>query len=52
MNEDINIAEILEDAPTGTLLYSPIFGELAYIGSYADEGQTYSIIICQYPDAR
>lgn len=51
MNEDINIAEILKDAPTGTLLYSPIFGELAYIGSYADEGQTYSIIICQYPDA-
>ena len=51
MEEKLNIAEILEDAPTGTLLYSPIFGELAYIGGYADEGQTYSIIVCQYPDA-
>ena len=51
MNEDINIAEILKDAPTGTLLYSPIFGKLAYIGSHALEGQTYSIIVCQYPDA-
>ena len=51
MEEKLNIAEILKDAPTGTLLYSPIFGDLAYIGSHADEGQTYSIIICQYPDA-
>lgn len=51
MEEKLNIAEILEDAPTGTLLYSPIFGELAYIGCYAYEGQTYSIIVCQYPDA-
>lgn len=51
MEDKLNIAEILKDAPTGTLLYSPIFGELAYIGSYALEGQTYSIIICQYPDA-
>ena len=51
MEEKLNIAEILKDAPTGTLLYSPIFGELAYIGCYADEGQTYSIIVCQYPDA-
>ena len=51
MEDKLNIAEILEDAPTGTLLYSPIFGELAYIGSYANEGQTYSIITCQYPDA-
>lgn len=51
MEEKLNIAEILEGVPTGTLLYSPIFGELAYIGSHADEGQTYSIIVCQYPDA-
>lgn len=51
MEEKLNIAEILEDAPTGTLLYSPIFGELAYIGCHANEGQTYSIIVCQYPDA-
>ena len=51
MEEKLNIAEILEDAPTGTLLYSPIFGELAYIGCYAEEGQTYCIIACQYPDA-
>ena len=51
MKEKLNIAEILEDAPTGTLLYSPIFGELAYIGCHAYEGQTYSIIVCQYPDA-
>ena len=51
MDEKLNIAEILEDAPIGTLLYSPIFGELAYIGCHALEGQTYSIIVCQYPDA-
>lgn len=51
MEDKLNIAEILEDAPTGTLLYSPIFGELAYIGCQALEGQTYSIIGCQYPDA-
>ena len=51
MEDKLNIAEILEDAPTGTLLYSPIFGKLAYIGSHALEGQTYSIIVCQYPDA-
>ena len=51
MEDKLNIAEILEDAPTGTLLYSPIFGELAYIGCYAHVGQTYSIIVCQYPDA-
>lgn len=51
MEDKLNIGEILEDAPMGTLLYSPIFGELAYIGCYANEGQTYSIIICQYPDA-
>ena len=51
MNENINLVEILKDAPKGTLLYSPIFGELAYIGCFAEEGQTYSIIVCQYPDA-
>ena len=51
MEDKLNIAEILKDAPTGTLLYSPIFGELAYIGGHAYEGQTYSIIVCQYPDA-
>ena len=51
MEDKLNIAEILKDAPTGTLLYSPIFGELAYIGCHALEGQTYSIIVCQYPDA-
>lgn len=51
MEDKLNIAERLKDAPTGTLLYSPIFGKLAYIGSHALEGQTYSIIVCQYPDA-
>ena len=51
MEDKLNIAEILKDVPTGTLLYSPIFGELAYIGCHAYEGQTYSIIVCQYPDA-
>ena len=51
MEDKLNIAEILKDAPTGTLLYSPIFGELAYIGCHAYERQTYSIIVCQYPDA-
>ena len=51
MDKELNLVEILKDAPTGTLLYSPIFGELAYIGCYAHEGQTYSIIVCQYPDA-
>lgn len=51
MEDKLNIAERLKDAPTETLLYSPIFGKLAYIGSHALGGQTYSIIVCQYPDA-
>lgn len=50
MENKINIAELLEGAPIGTRLYSPIFGELAYIGSSDQEGMTYSVINCQYPD--
>lgn len=50
MENKINIAELLKGAPIGTRLYSPIFGELTYIGSSDQEGMTYSVINCQYPD--
>ena len=32
MNENINLIEILKDAPKGTKLYSPICGECKYVG--------------------
>ena len=32
MENKINIAEILSDMPTGTKLYSPLFGKCEYIG--------------------
>ena len=32
MNENINLCEILKDTPKGTKLYTPIFGEVEFIG--------------------
>lgn len=32
MNENINLVEILKDAPKGTKLYSPICGECEFVG--------------------
>ena len=37
MNENLNLVEILKDCPTGTKLYSPIFGEVELVKVYNDE---------------
>ena len=31
MNENLNLLEILKDCPTGTMLYSPIFGQVEFV---------------------
>lgn len=36
MNENINLVEILKDCPKGTKLYSPIFGEVEFLGIKKD----------------
>lgn len=41
MNENLNLVEILKNVPTGTKLYSPIFGECEFIK--IDSGCTYCI---------
>lgn len=43
-NKEINIAEILKDMPSGTRLWSPIFGEVLFDG-INDDNQTYPICI-------
>ena len=32
MNENINLCEILKDCPQGTKFYSPILGEVTFMG--------------------
>ena len=32
MNENLNLVEILQDCPIGTMLYSPIFGQAEFVG--------------------
>lgn len=44
MAKEINIAEILKDMPSGTRLWSPIFGEVLFDGINYDN-QTYPICI-------
>lgn len=44
MNENINLVDILKDAPTGTKLYSPLFGEILLSSIMNDE------IICHIGD--
>jgi hypothetical protein len=41
MEKKINIAELLEDCPKGTELYSPLFGELKF------EGISHTLILCR-----
>lgn len=36
MNENINLVEILKDCPKGTKLYSPLFGEVEFLGIKKD----------------
>ena len=36
MNENLNLVEILKDCPSGTKLYSPIFGEVEFEEAYND----------------
>lgn len=43
MNEKINIAEILEDAPRGTKLWSPICGECAFLYTTNYQGKDHDI---------
>lgn len=44
MNENINLLEILKDAPKGIKLWSPIFGECEFQGIYTNK----SPIICTH----
>ena len=32
MNKNLNLVEILQDCPIGTMLYSPIFGQVEFVG--------------------
>ena len=38
MNENLNLVKILKDAPTGTKLWSPIYGECTFLGIDEDGG--------------
>lgn len=44
MNENINLIEILKDAPKGTKLWSPICGECELVGI---DGEIFHPIICR-----
>ncbi len=44
MNKNINLLEVLKDAPKGTKLWSPIFGECEFQGIYTNK----SPIICTH----
>ena len=37
MNENLNLGEILKDCPTGTKLYSPIFGDVELVKAFSQE---------------
>lgn len=43
MNEKLDLTKILKDCPKGTKLYSPLFGEVTFVG--IDEGHSYPIDI-------
>ncbi len=43
MNEKLNLVEILKDCPSGTKLYSTVFGEVEFIG--IKSGVEYQIVI-------
>lgn len=42
MNKNLNLAEILKDAPKGTKLWSPLCGECELVA--VDENYTYPIL--------
>lgn len=44
MNENINLVEILKDAPKGTKLWSPMFGD-CYFEEYQKRESTYPLIV-------
>lgn len=43
MNENLNLVEILKDAPKGTKLWSPLCGECEFLYIYYAEGEDYKI---------
>lgn len=43
MNENINLVEILKDAPKGTKLWSPLCGECEFLYIHYAEGEDYKI---------
>lgn len=46
MKDDINIAELLEDAPKGTKLYSTVFGEVTFLQvEHNSNGEIYGITV-------
>lgn len=64
MNENLNLVEILKDCPTGTKLYSPLFGEVvlesicigtfpivvSYFDAYNDKIEVYFMADGRYYD--
>ncbi len=45
MNENINLVEILKDAPKGTKLYSPLLGYVTLVSAECKLGKYYPIMI-------
>lgn len=45
----LNLAEILKDCPKGTKLYSPIFGDVEFVG-ISDTGQFLMIDVMAFPN--
>lgn len=45
MNENLNLVKILKDCPKGTKLYTPIWGEVVFIGVKKNKNCPYPICI-------
>ena len=45
MNNNLNLVEILENCPEGTILYSPIFGDVEFLGISKYEDTKYPIAV-------
>ena len=43
MNENINLCEILKDCPEGTKFYSPLYGEVTFVGICYDTKSSFPI---------
>ena len=50
MNENLNLREILKDCPTGTKLYSPIFGDVELVKVYSQAEATNFHIVVKLSD--